>query len=106
MKWGRRRSVATASNVPARARTISEDHNKKIVLKSKRISEMSNAELRAFNERVQLERTYKQLTKDEMSAGKKFINELIVDTGKDLAKNFVKKYANKGLEELLKKSTK
>jgi hypothetical protein len=109
MKWGRRNSKATGK--PTAKKTSSdgadsEDHLKKLSLKNKKLSAMTNAELKAFNERMQLERTYKDLTKTEISPGRKFVNELIATTAKEVATNYVKKYANKGVEQLLKKAAK
>lgn len=66
MKWGRRRgesgggSAKTAKKTP---RPVSEDHAMSRELRKKRVSEMSNAELKKLNERMQLEASYDQLMK-------------------------------------------
>jgi hypothetical protein len=90
MKWGRKK-----------VRT-SDDHNKKVSLKGKKINEMTNAELKSFNERLQLERQYKQLTQSEINPGKKFVNDLLTSTAKQVAANYITKYATKELDQLFK----
>ena len=70
----------------------SPEHNKKLDLKKKHISEMSNAELKALNERMQLEKQYKELTKTDtrVARGEKFAKEIITSTGKELIKETLK----------------
>lgn len=57
MKWGVRKDRVSAG----KARTVSEDHATSRTLKAKKRSEMSNAELKKLNERLQLERTNNEL---------------------------------------------
>lgn len=59
MKWGVRRPVGSDGLVKRRAR--SEDSQAARQLKPKRQSEMSNSELRKLNERLQLEKTNREL---------------------------------------------
>lgn len=61
MKWGRRRRSDGTVEVTGRVAKGSEDHEKAAVLKKKRVAEMSNAELKQLNERMQLESNYSQL---------------------------------------------
>jgi hypothetical protein len=102
MHWGHRKASSTVETHTTSRRT-SEDHEKKMSLKGKKVHEMTNAELKAFNERVQLEKQYKQLTKEEMSAGQKFVMDLLANASKEIATQYVKKYASKGLENAMKK---
>jgi hypothetical protein len=69
----------------------SDDHKKKTSLKKKKVSEMSNKELKELNERMQLERQYKELSRQDISAGRKFAQDLLRDVGKELAKEALKK---------------
>jgi len=73
----------------------SDDHNKTIALKAKKLNTMSNVEIRAFNERVQLERTYKQLTKKDIKPGRKFVTDMLVNNGKQAVTAFVAAYISK-----------
>lgn len=58
MKWGVRKDSAKTAKAQ---RTVSEDHATSRTLKTKKRSEMSNAELRKLNERLQLEKTNNEL---------------------------------------------
>ena len=61
MKWGRRK---------ARPNT-SQDYKDYQNIKKKKVSEMSNAELRKLNERQNLERQYKSLNQNTIQKGLK-----------------------------------
>lgn len=58
MKWGVRHQVGANGRV---SRTVSEDHKHTRELAAKKPSEMSTAELKRVNERLQLERTNRDL---------------------------------------------
>jgi hypothetical protein len=96
MKWGQRR--AKAGRLPAgkgkgkieEKEPDSDDHLKKVKLKNKKLSTMTNAELKAFNERAQLEKQYKELTKNEVSAARRFIQDTLKDIGKEMVRNALK----------------
>jgi hypothetical protein len=103
MHWGRRKG-ATA----VRTRN-SEDHDKKVALKTKRLSEMTNDELRSYTQRAMLEKQYKELSKADQSFGKKLVNDIINKASKsatDAAVNYASKQATKMVEDLLKKTAK
>jgi hypothetical protein len=51
---------------------------------------MSNDELRDLTTRLQLERQYKDLRKQDVSTGRKFVQDLLLDVGKDIVKSSVK----------------
>ena len=62
MRWGRRKeSVAGSGKVKnTKKNNLSDDAKEAYKLKRKKLSEMSNAELKKLNERTNLERNYKQ----------------------------------------------
>lgn len=97
MHWGRKKSSMTPSTTH---RQVSEDHITKTQLKKKHVTEMSNAELKQLNERLQLERQYKDLRKNDVSAGKKRITKLIQDVAMELAKDELKSAGASGLKKL------
>ena len=104
MHWGRRSGGHSISKSPIKkVASLSEDAAKKNALKKKSISEMSNSELKALNERMQLEKTYKELSKTDTSAGKKFVTDLLVGSAKQAAANYTAKVMTKGLELAVKK---
>lgn len=66
MKWGVRRSQATLDRLSGRSRSRasdSEDYSRSRELKKKNLRTLSNSELKALNERLNLESNYSKLTK-------------------------------------------
>ena len=76
----------------------SDDAKTAAEIKTKNVKQMSNAELRKINERIQLEKQYSQLTKKETSKGRKLVNELVAGAAKDTAKSYISKYMKKGID--------
>lgn len=106
MKWGRKKGATSDSTTVVRTRN-SEDHDKKVLLKSRKASELTNDELQALSKRFQLEKQYKEIQKAERSMGKKFVDGIIDSVTKgatDTAMNYVKKQAGDVVEEILKKA--
>ncbi len=75
MKWGRRRQSRELNpNVNVtKKKQYSEDHRVATELKQKPINQLSNAELRKVNERVNLEKQYKNLNPKGISKGIKYV---------------------------------
>lgn len=118
MKWGVRRSEAQLARVRNRAKRgdWSEDATTVGEIKTKKVKQMSNAELKKINERMRLEREYNQLLngdssskslpKKVVSSGTKFVSDVVKESGKELAKEYAKSNMKKGAKlvaELLKK---
>ena len=70
------------------------------------VKNMSDDELRKRINRLQMEKQYSQLTKKETSAGRKFVQDVVVNATKQTASNYVSKYMTKGIESLITKATK
>lgn len=83
MKWGRRKSRSGGSD------TSSEDHKSASSLKKKKLSEMSNEELKKLTARLQLEKQYKDLTKVELGGGQKFVSDVLQGVGKQIATKYL-----------------
>ena len=77
MKWGvRRYQNKDGSRIGNRSRrkdSQSEDYRTAKSLKKKKMSQLSNAELRKLNERKNLERQYKQMNKSHVAKGLAFL---------------------------------
>jgi hypothetical protein len=104
MHWGRRKSQGSSSTKSGKGKkaiNVSDDHKKKMQLKGKRLKEMTNAELKALNERMQLEKQYKELTKSEIGPGKKFVMDLLSSTAKQTISSYASKYASKFVDSAL-----
>lgn len=98
MRWGRRKGK---TNTATKTHFDSPDNKKKDGLMKKKINSMSNTELKALNERLQLERSYKELTKKQVSPGRKFVNSILSDVGTTQVKRIANELAGKGTDKLL-----
>ena len=78
-------------------RSYSDDHKEKIALKKKKIHEMSNTDLRKINERLQLEKSYKELRKNDLPRGQKFVTDMLTTIAKQSATNYVTQILTKGV---------
>lgn len=95
MKWGvRKRPISDPKK-------LSQDHKAKLSLKKKKLSEMSNDDLKKLTQRMQLEKQYKDLSSADISKGKKIVSDILISSGKQLASTYVTKYASKGLDSAL-----
>lgn len=93
MKWGvRRYQNKDGSLTPAGKKRY-----------SKPVSEMSDQELRAAINRLQMEKQYNQLTQSQVNKGRKFVSEIIKNAAKQTATNYVSKFLTKEIDDLLKK---
>jgi len=77
MKWGIRRTPKRLARARGRSKTdeIHEDYKKAHTSKS--IKSMSDAELRSRLNRIQMEQQYSQLSKSNVSKGKKYTQKII-----------------------------
>ena len=99
MKWGRRKSRTSSDTTRSKRSTSkSEDHVRAKQLKKKKLSQLSNTELRELNNRMQLESQYKNLKKQNISTGRKFVQDVMYESSKELTKDYAKKYAKKGIK--------
>jgi hypothetical protein len=101
MHWGQHRSSSKSSKRSSGSEdNTSADHKRKMSLKKKKVSEMSNDELRDLTTRLQLERQYKDLRKQDVSTGRKFVQDLLLDVGKDIVKSSVKSSMNSLIKKI------
>lgn len=93
MKWGVRRSQKQLSRINKKAerQNWSDDAIDAAKVRTKKVKQMSNAELRKLNERTRLENEYANLMKGKPSAGRKFVSEISRELAKDAVKTNVKK---------------
>lgn len=97
MKWGIRRTPAQLGHRPAKPTTSQRKSEMK---------KMSDTELRNRINRIQMERQYMQLTAPEVSAGKKFVKDVMINAAKQTVTSYVAKYMNKGVEAVIKEISK
>lgn len=99
MRWGHKKAQSSnASGSSKRRSSKSEDYLRAKKLKKKRLSQLSNAELKELNNRMQLESQYKNLKKQDISAGRKFVKDVGYETAKGITSEYAKKYAKIGIK--------
>lgn len=71
MKWGVQRSQKQSGKTAKRSKreNLSDDAKEASKIKRKKVGEMSNAELKKLNERMNLERNYKQNNPGALKTG-------------------------------------
>lgn len=88
MKWGKRKARGTSTNPSVKS--LSDDELKKAI------------------QRLQMEREFAKLTAPAPSAGKRFINDVLSDSGKKLATKYMvevgAKFVDKALAQAIAKS--
>lgn len=83
MRWGRRRTPSA------------EASNTKTLLKTKKLEELSNDELKAITTRLQLEKQYKDLTKKNVSAGQKAVQAIVGKLAGEALNAYLTRMANR-----------
>ena len=84
MKWGVRRSESQLARARGKNAKSEPHEDYKKVHTKKKVSTMSDAELRNRLNRLQMEQQYAKLSGTDVSAGKKFVNRL-AKTGTTIA---------------------
>ena len=96
MRWGvRKRTMTeegTSKRPPRKVQSADAAKAAESLQKSKKqgLGSLSNAELKALNERMQLESSYKQLNERQKSKGKQMVQSILVNSGQELAKEAFK----------------
>jgi hypothetical protein len=104
MKWGVHRSRSAKAAAKAEAKAAGDNPAASTSPSSKpaksakaaptrtSVKDMSDAELKAFITRVELEQKFVRLTTPEKSAGRKIAENIVKDVGTQLAKEVVKSH--------------
>lgn len=109
MKWGIRRYQPYPKGEGKKGRYVRKKPVKiqdKAKKKENPTKGMSDAELRNRINRLQMEKQYKQLTAKEKSAGQRLAAGILTNAAKQTATNYVSKALTKGIDEMIKKSSK
>lgn len=112
-RWGIRRNKSSGGSLKSRLsahyqRSVEQKYGKSSTdskvaksLKKKRLNELSNDELKKLTTRMQLEKQYKDLKRSNASAGKKFVTDILRDSGKNVATSYVTKILGNQVDSLL-----
>jgi len=80
----------------------SADHKAKAEILKKPVHEMSNEELRQITTRIQLEKSYKDITKRQVSVGEKYVSNIVLGAVSTVATAYVATVIKQALERRLK----
>lgn len=116
MRWGVRKSRPSSSGSRRKLGTIQRMKRKSTLKKARKVkaakakaakkrplSEMSDEELRTKINRLQMEKTYAQLTAKQKSAGAKFIGDVLGQSAKNVATKYTTEAMIKLVDGMLKK---
>lgn len=94
-------SSGKSSTIGNGIRTISKITKPNVMSSTeKKVSEMSDEELRRRINRIQMEQQYSKLNQKQVSAGKKFVTAILVSAATSVATSYTNKYLGKGVEYL------
>ena len=86
MKWGRRKGKSVVSSPGSKHHDYLEAHTKESY------KSMSTKKLKQINERLQAEKTYKELTSKQKKKGKSWITNTLKNVGSQQLGNALNKY--------------
>ena len=89
MHWGKKKGKTILS--PHKDYAIADN------IRKKDIREMSNEELKTLTSRVQLEKSYRDVSKKEVSRGKQFVNNFIENFAKQQLTAVLSSLVTKGI---------
>lgn len=110
MKWGIRRYQSKDGSLTKAGRTRYTDAHEdyKAAHEKVKVSTLSDKELRARINRLQMEKQFKELTRTDSSVGKKmaskgakFVGSVLVEAGKNTASKYVSKYMSNGVDAFI-----
>lgn len=111
MKWGIRRfqnkdgSLTAAGKKRAQQDSEEASDDYKKARTSKSMKSMSNKELRDYIDRVNLESQYANIQKQKRPAVVKFVSDVLVNAGKQVATKYTANYMDKGLQYIIGQSS-
>lgn len=94
MKWGKRKARGSSGGSSRGTKTV---HPK--------AKSLSDEDLKARIARLQLEKTYKELTTPKPTAGQKFVRSVLTDSGKKIATQYASEYGAKAVAKSIAYAT-
>ena len=112
MKWGHKKaggwtpSDAAKQHVAKSGGKIAKPFVKSSTTKTTSTGpRLTDAQLKSRINRLQMEKSYAQLTKKEISPGRKMITDILANSAKTVAQTYVTKLMGKGMENFMPKAT-
>jgi len=104
MKWGVRKGSSSSSR-RKKSSSKSSDARKTDELAKRGAKNLSDKQLRAVNNRLNMEKQFNSLTAKQKSKGRKFVEDVLVNASKEALRNYASKEMTKALESTLTKKT-
>jgi len=82
---------------------VSSDYLNKVKASHKKLNQMSNKEIKDYNERIRLEREFNAIKASQQSAIKKMVKDIASTQGKKVANAVVDHYTKKAIDAIIKK---
>jgi len=101
MKWGVIRNKLALARA-RRDRNKSEDFKTKKALSKKKLSSLSNKELKQLNERMQLEQNFKRLKREQVSAGQKRAEKILGQIGNQLLSAAINEVTKRSMDRVIR----
>lgn len=89
---------SSSASASSKSETTPRDFDIIKTLRSKKIEDLSTNDLAEINRRLNLEKSYKDLTKTQKSKGRKLVEEIVVNAGKTALQEFVTNQMKEGLK--------
>lgn len=115
-KWGvRRYQNKDGSLTPAGRRRAEKEERNRAKIEAKKaksrpskneVKDLSDEELKRLIQRIENENKYAKLTAQKKSIGRQAVEEVLLNSGKEIAKDYIVKYSKKGIDALITKATK
>lgn len=105
MKWGVRKGSSSSSRRKKSSSSKSSDAKKTDELAKRGAKNLSDKQLKAVNNRLNMEKQFNSLTAKQKSKGRKFVEDVLGQASKEALKNYASKEMTKALESTLTKKT-
>lgn len=105
MKWGvrkSRRSSSSSGKIGKSKKNQNKSSTSKVAKKKTSIKNLSDQELRTKVQRLQLEKQYRDLKRDEVSTGRKIVGEILKTSGKTLGVQVANYVGGKAINKAFK----
>ena len=91
MKWGQRKNKGSISNKYHKSNTVGRKIKNVVKNRPKKVNikKLSDDELRDKIKRLEMEKRYRDLKRDEVSAGRKLVGEILNNSAKRLGTSFL-----------------
>jgi hypothetical protein len=106
MKWGERVFGGGSSSTSSVHPDVARARAAQAIIQKHGLSALGNDQLRELNKRTQLEADHTRLNAPHVSEGRKLVEQIAKEQGKQIASQYAAKYGPKGIEWVAKHAVK